>query len=518
MNRDSISLEGVNLDAQVPLITAPVGYGKSYFAINELPQLIAKETGRKIENVLYLTPTRAILEQVAKQYQEKTERASWFDYVDAGKCFGVVRVACFASPASFLFNQNDFKQSFDLLIVDEADLIAKWSTNFEGYYQVWEWAKENLGKMVTVGLTATPQLLTDYVSPWLDFVDVTEELEPKHKASKISVCGGVKLETFLKGNLKELKGKTLVYTQSARECQRLSKVFRNSGFIVSKSNETIPDGEELPLNELMKQQVYEGLTLPDYLVEKREFPEEIEILFINDACSVGMNIHDAAVRNIVCDSYDIATIKQVQGRARHDIDNLFVSYQKYGLNNGLSIADGKLFGGKCGQEYLAAVYDAQIEEINSGGTPPQRVIKTSEDCYSTNPFYKALALYEGDEMEAVAADDMNYFTCLDELALDSYVHFMNAQKIRSKAAAAKQHKAMDWPQLLSFTNGEKWLTAKELKEICRSSGLLTGNGRKPAGVPTFVKLANESGQVSIENMGQRKRNGAKATWYRITGA
>jgi superfamily II DNA or RNA helicase len=162
---ENIHLEGVDFENETPLITAPVGYGKSYYAVHCLPGLIAKAIGRPVRNILMLTPTRAVLEQICDEYNSEVAVANGYDYVDCGEYFdGKVRVACFASPANFIADGNKINQSYDLVIIDEIDLIVRWAVYFPGYLDAFDWLKSKRKETVVCGLTATPSLLLDYVS------------------------------------------------------------------------------------------------------------------------------------------------------------------------------------------------------------------------------------------------------------------------------------------------------------------------------------------------------------------
>lgn len=123
MTDESIRFCGVNFDEQIPLITAPVGYGKTQYSLRYLPRRIAYESGREVRNALYLTPNKAILEQVIKDSKNHVNKASSWDFIESAFTDGDVRidVACFQFPSRFVFDGNEITKKYDLLVIDEID-------------------------------------------------------------------------------------------------------------------------------------------------------------------------------------------------------------------------------------------------------------------------------------------------------------------------------------------------------------------------------------------------------------
>lgn len=473
LNKEDINLEGVDLGNQIPVITSPVGYGKTTFAVNELRQVFQEHTGRNITNVLLLVPTRAILEQVAKQHSKKVSEAHFVDYKEPGLNF-CVRVACFASPANFLAEQNEFKAGFDLVIIDEIDLIARWTAAFTEYMEAWQWMRENKGRMIVCGMTATPSFL-GFVNQAVEqalFVNVTKPKPVKYRANKVEVCPNITLGKFISTVAPSSSDKVLVYTQSARECYRLSQQTPNSGFIVSESNTSIPKGENKTLSDLMNEQVFGGKTLRSYVFDNEAFPQEINCLFINDSCSVGMNLKDSNVRTVVIDSWDISTIRQVAGRVRHDVDKLAVIYTAYRF--------------------------AAIKKKRSEGN---------------NIFEIASCAYEKQQVAEIGTK--SFVSQLNDLAKEEEVVFLKAKTVSKKLDAAKNNNGIDWIKALDLLDKEEsFFTSKELRELCSSVGLLKSGGKDKGGVPTLIKEANASGMVLVEKLGRVTRGGKRCIWYR----
>ena len=97
--------------------------------------------------------------------------------------------------------------------------------------------------MLVIGMTATPQLLTEYVSE-IDFVDVTPHFPVKYKASRIEVISHSSAYTHDKYFVPDSENKALYYEQGAKQCAIMSRKHTRSGFMVSKYNkDTLTKGD-----------------------------------------------------------------------------------------------------------------------------------------------------------------------------------------------------------------------------------------------------------------------------------
>lgn len=504
---ENIHLEEVDFEKETPLITAPVGYGKTYYAVHCLPDLVSKATGRPVRNVLMLTPTRAVLDQIQSEYSSKVVRSDGYDYVDCGEYFdGKVRVACFASPANFIADGNAIEQSYDLIIIDEIDLIVRWTIYFPGYLDVFDWLKSRRKETVVCGLTATPSLLLDHVSGddsgWR-FVDVCDRLPQRLKAERVIVCSRTTCKTYLNYMRDKLPGKVLVYTQSAKDCYSLSEQFPRSGFIVSKYNDEV--------GELMNEQSR------DYVLMNEAFPPELDTLFINDSCSVGANIKDEAVQTVVCCSTDIETIEQVRGRVRHNIQAFVVLYAGYEMRQfeETTMPRAKEFlKNRNEQLYLQGVLNSWNEgdEIKAYCSAIDRKIKP-------NPFYSGVIRYRRSCFDILANEREDYFSVLKAYSRHNRISFDDSfsKKENAKRNADLHNTKIDWVSALGLSSDEpeKWFTSKELKEVCQQVKLMKSSGKGCAGVPTLLHCVKSSGLLSVENKGRISHAGKRCVWYRV---
>jgi hypothetical protein len=81
---------------------------------------------------LSLVPITSIKEQSVREY-EQAEYWSKLDFLCEQPHDNRMRVACFSTIAQWLADGNEINNCPDLLILDEIDLLAKWSMCFENY-------------------------------------------------------------------------------------------------------------------------------------------------------------------------------------------------------------------------------------------------------------------------------------------------------------------------------------------------------------------------------------------------
>lgn len=483
-----------NTEDEIGLITCPVGYGKTHYAINSLPASLSKGMNRSINKVLMLVPTEVIRDQIVCDPKLSAKEANDLDLYESafGEDDTSVVVCCFAKLASILSKSEHQVKDFDLIIIDEIDLILKWSCFFEGYATAWEWIASKR-QTIVCGLTATPQYPLHRLGrldfdgyECRDFIDITKKVfQPKYRADRIEVCCGVKPSTYLEAKLDTFSGKTLVYVQSAKECYELAQKFDHAGFIVSASNEFKPEGQTEPLPALMDKQIYEGQTLRDYVVSKQQFPKDINVLFINDSCSVGMNIHDASVKNIVCSTYDLDTIIQVQGRIRKNIERLDICYTRYQPDDGE------------GYQYEYQSLDGSMRFnplLNS-------YVNTYLACIDSN-------------YQRLCSDPQSYFDDLKPYAADGLINFEDAESIRVDRRL-KRNGSVDYLSALGLSDDvpEVWLTSKELTGISKSLKLIKKSGKGIGGKQTLIECVNASGVAEIKHLGKVTHNGKRCAWH-----
>lgn len=497
--------KGVNWLEDWPLITAGVCSGKTTFSIKELPQLIQKETGRKIERILYLVPTNFLKGDILKSFPRETEAIDSGGIVLTGAGFvSKVVVACFGQIGNWLLDGNSIDCVFDLVVVDEADQLIKWSLCHQGNILVWDWLKEIRGRTAVCCATGTPEVLLDYVaeSTQYKFIDVTPNFPVNLKSKNIQVVKNSSASTVLKTINPNPENKYLIYIQSARRCEELCSKYQNewgSGFIISKYQEKL-NKEGVPICNVMESQKVldkedpgKEIGLREYLTLYDELPPGMNALFINDAAVAGINIEDPNIKSVVAESLDIATALQARGRIRHDVDSFTVVYGAWrGKNLEKNQIEGCLLG----------------------------------DTFHRNFFVGPINRYRNDifrrERDSAAIEE--YFTKHLGPQTDNSIRFVSGEEFRIESNNAAKVSDFDIPAMFNFETEqtEKVVTAQELMEVAKKFPVdRKGKESEGSGKETWIQEVNRCGVARISQLlsksGKPKRsyNGQRGTFYKV---
>ena len=498
--------KGVNWFEDWPLITAGVCSGKTTFAIQGLPQLIQNETGRRMENILYLIPTNHLKVDILEEFPREAELIDNQGIILSGAGFSSKAVvACFGQIGNWLLDGNAINAAFDLVVVDEADQLVKWSLCHQGNILVWDWLKEIRGRTAVCCATGTPEVLLDYVaeSTPYNFIDVTPNFPVNLKSKNIQVVKNSSASTVLKTINPNPENKYLIYIQSARRCEELCRKYQSEwgsvGFIVSKYHEKL-NKEGTPICEVMESQKVmdkkdpgKEIGLRDYLTLYKELPPGMNALFINDAAVAGINIKDPNIKSVVAESLDVATALQARGRIRHDIDSFTVVY---GAWRGRELEKNQIKG--C----------------------------LLDNTFHKNFFVGPINKYRDDifrrERDSAAIEE--YFAKHLGPQTDNPIRFVSGEEFRIELNNAAKVSDFDIPAMFNFEPGktEKVVTAQELMEAARKFPVdRKGKESEGSGKETWIQEVNRCGVARISQLlsksGKPKRSykGQRGTFYRV---
>ena len=326
------------------VIKAPCGSGKSYYAVNVLPNKVLGEKP-PLHRVLYLIDTvngrDGIIQSYpdkARGYDEMIDKNQDFAFVDCEK--NKVVVITYAK-FGFLIKRNvDFAKNFHLIIADEFHNIY-WPIPVERQ-RLWrayplsskksieimlEENCLNLAAMqallcaarnkdiITVGISATPEDSKTW-SEWADmpFNDICVAENVRHyterRIVRYSNVDAV-IRSLPKGE------KTLFYATHIRDIKRFMTACEQNGLqcgaVWSMNN------ADYPLSE-------KQLEWRNIIIKQQEFPDGLDVLFINKSMETSVNIK-TPVENVVVYSEKKSTQVQARGRIRNDIECFYVLEQ-----------------------------------------------------------------------------------------------------------------------------------------------------------------------------------------------
>lgn len=323
------------------VIKAPCGSGKSYYAVNVLPNKVLGENP-PLHKVLYLIDTingrDGIIQSYpdkARGYDEMIDKNQNFAFVDCEK--NKVVVITYAKFGSLIKRNVDFAKNFRLIIADEfhniywpipADRQHLWNAyplfSSKSIEIMLEENSLNLAAMkallcaarnediMTVGISATPEDAPGW-REWADMpfndICVAENVRhyTEHRTVHYSNVDAV-IRSLPKGE------KTLFYATHIRDIKRfMTACEQNSlkcGAVWSMNN------KDYPLSE-------EQLKLRDIIIKEQKFPDGLDVLLINKSMETSINIK-TPVENVVVYSEKYSTQVQARGRIRNDIECFYV--------------------------------------------------------------------------------------------------------------------------------------------------------------------------------------------------
>ena len=325
----------------IMLLTDGCGRGKTTFIrsglINYLNRNLLGWNGMNIsksnpitcKDVLFLVSRKAILQQQSKYFKEIGENEYELDAFDYEEDDNRIRITT-AHKFGLMIKRGKVQRIPRVIVIDEIHSIFSETAFADSLFYTVEWLKENWNSILKIGLTATPQFLTEYVEPLMkDFTFTVlnkTQLPPKYLSQKITMCYRKELKSIYEMVLPTIdeNHKALVYTQRATTCYKMAQTYKNSTFMISDYYDKHPEYVE-EMNELGYKK---------YLLEEHKFPKEINTIFINASMREGVDLNDKKITTIIIEAPDLTTIEQVLGRNRNDIENFYIisNYNLYNSN------------------------------------------------------------------------------------------------------------------------------------------------------------------------------------------
>lgn len=319
------------------VIQAPCGSGKSYFALNKLPETVSKNS-----KLLYVIDTINGREQKLKEknttpygtgWEELIKRGSqeWdgigeapFDHYDEDKIV-VITYAKFGVLAN---RYPDFGYQFEVIVCDElhsgVEMVNfKKDQNGINYVKI---AINRLKEIVicsqptkVIALTATPTRVINAFKGYINNIHVDEDVH-RYVTKKTIVYNSLPV------TLREVKSKRgIIYTAHIRDMKNTQEQAEEMG-IKAIAVWSIHNTEH-PMTD-------EQLRVRDYILEKEELPPEYEAVIINKSNETAINIR-GRVDYIIVHSQEADVREQARGRYRGNLDVLYI----YNRNAGVTVPE-----------------------------------------------------------------------------------------------------------------------------------------------------------------------------------
>lgn len=306
------------------LILAPIGSGKSNFAINVLS---------KNKKVLYLVDNSNLKEQILKE--DFTNDSSESRELKGFGCTKIIVMTYKEFGARIRLDLNEeYINDFELIISDEIHSLVEYS----------EFKKDRdlshaisflmqIHKIPIVMFTATEYYLTllcnDYPQLRDSFNEInfmeSKDIRRYTELRKEYINHFSQVKTYLskyESGFKYAGLKCLIYTKQIGDMIRLENMCIELG-LTPICIWSIHNGQ-YSMNEEQKK-------VRDHLLNECELLDPYNVLIINKSSETGINIKDDDMKLCVVNSTNLTEITQSRGRIRRDIDLLVVRTKRVSL-------------------------------------------------------------------------------------------------------------------------------------------------------------------------------------------
>jgi len=347
----------LNLDCKlinqgkINLIDADTGCGKTTFIFGK-DGLIYKTNfytdirynlSMNLNRVLYVCDTQTLKDEVMKDNEEivdiltlkgnKSYNDADFDFDKLLLNNGKIKVCTYALLGIMMGNEyhrRNIYESFDLIIFDEVHKLIDYSKKYDTpINKVYSNIINQLSAIAThsllVCLSATPWLL-DYKIKHMDNVtksmyqyvlskNAKKQLKSYETENELYVNNIGNMVKTLCINyddyVQKIKTtKILLFTKRISTQKKFKNMLLEAGY----------KAEYLCSKNRLETQ--EQKDLRKYIIENKEYPDELDILIINEAYDTGWNLKSKDVKMVLIDSKKKTDIKQVRGRVRDGISIL----------------------------------------------------------------------------------------------------------------------------------------------------------------------------------------------------
>lgn len=327
------------IKGKINFINAGTGGGKTTFATNILPQLATD-----LHKVVYLIDGINMRDKLSSLPNMELYSDSWKEVSDGSMLkfvpqkiavmtyqkFGVLckkypefvnqleLIICDEIHKAIEFTEWDtqrIKRMFPAMKPEEIDMtLAMGSYSYIALRHLKELGSLTQGNAYVVFMTATPNKVENLFNELLHRIEASSAIVSYHV-----------LEDYYYSNLYRVirsipKGsKTLIYMPYIKDMKLMVEYSEKLGFksaaIWSENN------RDHKMNDFQ-------LQVKNHVVFEEEFPNDIDIIFINKASETGLNLR-GDVNNIVIHSQDEDTVIQVTGRYRGDVEKRFLYDPNY---------------------------------------------------------------------------------------------------------------------------------------------------------------------------------------------
>lgn len=311
---------------RIGLITERTGYGKTTFIeegfvdeINEqwLVWSEMQEMGSFTKkDILFITTRSSILEQQVADGDVVRANEDDFNAIGESTSFDTrpdkVRIILFQTLGK-LYEEGKIKKMFPIIVIDEIHTLFDDTTFSPVAISCINCIKQFWNETLKFGLSATPDLLLEYVDPdgELFYILENNNLYSKNNTQEFYYCNYTQLNSLLKKIEVSNEYRAIVYCSSAKKAVEYAREY-GGRFLLANDPEKYPEWYE------------EQQDLRDYVIKNKKLPDDVNIVFMTSAYREGFEFKDDRIKLVIIDACDELTITQFLGRVRRDVEKVIV--------------------------------------------------------------------------------------------------------------------------------------------------------------------------------------------------
>lgn len=304
----------------INLVQAPVGSGKTTWALEELPKTVSRPC-----KMVYLIDTRnGNAQLVLKHPHTAFYSDNWMEHVkDNSPWFGEaahdnkIVVMTYAKFGVLAEKYPRFGYDFELILCDEIHSLPKFRSfkDNTGGINPHIAAQKRLeeivrhGKQMVIALSATPRRALEQINCPINTITVDDDVRRLTTAQTIPYTNKFRLLDELSP---EEKG--IVFIGRITGMIDFHKAATEKGFkaicIWSENN------KEHPMTDAQRE-------AREYIISNEELPPQYDMVIINASSKTGINIY-GEVDYMVVHSQEEETQIQIRGRYRQDLNRLYL--------------------------------------------------------------------------------------------------------------------------------------------------------------------------------------------------
>lgn len=297
------------------LIKAPVGAGKTYWALNVLSQQVETRT-----EMLYLIDTVNGKAQIAKNSGIEAYQTFYLKLFEEDVYFwedANIVLMTYAKFGAMVSENKDYGNKFKIIVCDEIQNVIRFS--YFGQKKedkpLHEIAKKRLEEITqnnletkVIGLSATPERAEkEFYAPY-QYITVDKDVREYEEVETRCYSN---IEYLIENAPKEKIG--LVYVAHVRKMKTLVEIAEKRG-LRAVAIWSINNDDKMTAGQLSARQ---------YILDNEQLPPNYDIVIINASSETSINIR-GQVDYIVIHTTESEVRTQVRGRYRSDLELLYL--------------------------------------------------------------------------------------------------------------------------------------------------------------------------------------------------